>query len=202
MEHRTDEKVRRKSEGIQNIVFFFTFLRYTVWDSVFLIPGLDNVQCEHAGSSMPNPKMFIPQYAHVHGRTEGCRSGPGTCFRKSSAYSQCRRSPHCCIEGQWDHRSIDFRGFRRHEAGFKKIAPDLGIDLEGGGLAHKREMSRLITAWTQARVAAEAKLQVDAVAKAHGVLTTVLPEDWTSMMTAFQVRKAYPRVEAAGPILL
>ena len=52
--------------------------------------------------------------------------------------------------------------------------------------AHKREMSRLISAWKQARLASEAKQQVDAVAKAHGVPTTLLPEDWTSMMLAFR----------------
>ena len=78
-----------------------------------------------------------------------------------------------------------FVGLDDTEAGFKNIAPDLGINLESGGLAH---MSRLITAWKQARVAAEAKLQVDAVANAHGVPTTVLPEDWTSMMTAFRAK--------------
>ena len=50
-------------------------------------------------------------------------------------------------------------------AGFKNIAPDLGIDLVNGGLAHKREMLRLISAWKQARIASETKQQVDAVAK-------------------------------------
>ena len=74
------------------------------------------------------------------------------------------------------------------EAGFKNIAPDVSIDLVNGGLAHKREVSRLISAWEQARIASEAKQQVDAVDKAHGVPTTLLPEDWTSMMLAFQTK--------------
>ena len=79
-----------------------------------------------------------------------------------------------------------FIGLDDTEAGFKSIGPDLGIDLTNGGLAHKREMSRLISAWKQARLASEAKQQVDAVAKAHGVPTSLLAEDWTSMMLAFR----------------
>ena len=67
-----------------------------------------------------------------------------------------------------------FIGLDDTEAGFKSIGPDLGIDLTNGGLARKREMSRLISAWKQARLASEAKQQVDAVAKAHGVPTTLL----------------------------
>ena len=42
-----------------------------------------------------------------------------------------------------------FMGLDDTDAGFKNIASDLGIDLENGGLAHKREMSRLITAWNK-----------------------------------------------------
>ena len=38
----------------------------------------------------------------------------------------------------------------------------------------------------QARLASEAKQQGDAVAEVHGVPTTILPEDWTSMMLAFR----------------
>ena len=87
-----------------------------------------------------------------------------------------------------------FVGRDDKEAGFKNIAPDLGIDLENGGLAHKREMSRLISAWMQARIASEAKHQVDAVAKAHGVPTTLLPEDYNVYDVVFpdKVREAYP----------
>ena len=80
-----------------------------------------------------------------------------------------------------------FVGLDDTEAGFKNIAPDLGVDLVNGGLAHKREMSRLISAWKQARIASETKQQVDAAAKAYGVPTTILPEDWTSMM-AFRTK--------------
>ena len=79
-----------------------------------------------------------------------------------------------------------FIGLDDTEAGFKSIGPDLGIDLTNGGFAHKREMSRLISAWKQARLASEAKQHVDAVAKAHRVPSSFLPEDWTSMMLAFR----------------
>ena len=60
-----------------------------------------------------------------------------------------------------------FVGLDETEAGFKNIALYLGIDLVNGGLAQKREMSRLISAWKQARIASEAKQQVDAVTKAY-----------------------------------
>ena len=48
-----------------------------------------------------------------------------------------------------------FVGLDDTEAGFKNIAPDLGIDFVNGGLADKREMSRLIAAWKQARLTSE-----------------------------------------------
>ena len=86
-----------------------------------------------------------------------------------------------------NHRET-FAGLDDTEAGFKNIAPDLGFDLVNGGLAHKREMSRLISARKQARIASETKHHVDAVAKAHGVATTILPEDWTSMVVAFRTK--------------
>ena len=70
-----------------------------------------------------------------------------------------------------------FVGLDDTETGFKNIAPDLGIDLVNGRFANKREMSLLISAWKQARIASEAKQQVDAVAKV---------EDWTSVMLAFR----------------
>ena len=97
-----------------------------------------------------------------------------------------------------------FVGLVDTEAGFMKNAPDFGIDLENGGVAHKREMSRLITAWKHARVAAETKLQADAAAKVHCVPTSMLPEDWTSLLTAFQkqILKTHSGREATVPIVL
>ena len=55
-----------------------------------------------------------------------------------------------------------------------------------GGLPHKREFARVVTAWKSAKVMAETKLQTDAVARAHGVPVTFFPCDWTSNMTEFK----------------
>ena len=57
----------------------------------------------------------------------------------------------------------------------RKGAADLGFDLATGGLPHKREFARIVTAWKTAKVMAQTKLQTDAVAKAHGVPVTLLP---------------------------
>ena len=67
------------------------------------------------------------------------------------------------------------------ESSLKEGAADLA-----GGLSHKREFARIATAWKTAKVMAETKLQTDAVAKAHGVPVTLLPCDWTSIMTEFK----------------
>ena len=72
------------------------------------------------------------------------------------------------------------------ESSLKEGAADLGFDLATGGLSHKREFARIVTAWKTAKVMAETKLQTDAVAKAHGVPVTLLPCDWTSIMTEFK----------------
>ena len=71
------------------------------------------------------------------------------------------------------------------ESSLKEGAGDLGFDLATGGL-HKREFARIVTAWKTAKVMAETKLQTDAVARAHGVPVTLLPCDWTSIMTEFK----------------
>ena len=72
------------------------------------------------------------------------------------------------------------------ESSLKEGAGDLGFDLATGGLPHKREFARIVTAWKTAKVMAETKLQTDAVARAHGVPVTLLPCDWTSIMTEFK----------------
>ena len=78
-----------------------------------------------------------------------------------------------------------FVGLDDTEAGFKNIAPDLGIDLVNGGLAHKREISRLISAWKHACIASETKhprRPHDAPARRLDVHDVGLPD---------KVRKAY-----------
>ena len=72
------------------------------------------------------------------------------------------------------------------EAALKEGASDLGFDLTTGGLPHKREFARVVTSWKTAKVMSETKLQTDAVARAHGVPVTLLPCDWTSLLTEFK----------------
>ena len=72
------------------------------------------------------------------------------------------------------------------KATLKQGAADLGTDLVAGGLAHKREFARVVTAWKTAKVMSETKLQTDALARAHGVPVTLLPADWTAVMTEFK----------------
>ena len=72
------------------------------------------------------------------------------------------------------------------EAALKEGASDLGFDLTSGGLLHKREFARVVTSWKTAKVMSETTLQTDAVARAHGVPVTLLPCDWTSLLTEFK----------------
>ena len=72
------------------------------------------------------------------------------------------------------------------EAALKEGASDLGFDLTMGGLPHKREFARVVTSWKTAKIMSETKLQTDAVARAHGVPVTLLPCDWTSLLTEFK----------------
>ena len=72
------------------------------------------------------------------------------------------------------------------EAALEDGASDLGFDLTAGGLPHKREFARVVTSWKTAKIMAETKLQTDAVAKAHGLPVTLLPCDWTSILTEFK----------------
>ena len=72
------------------------------------------------------------------------------------------------------------------DSALKEGASDLGFDLTTGGLPHKREFARVVTSWKTAKVMSETKLQTDAVARAHGVPVTLLPCDWTSLLTEFK----------------
>ena len=88
------------------------------------------------------------------------------------------------------------------ESSLKDGASDLGFDLTNGGLPHKREFAKVVTAWKTARIMSETKLQTDAVARAHGVPVTLLPCDWTSIITEFKkkIRKSYRRRSIAFAI--
>ena len=69
--------------------------------------------------------------------------------------------------------------------GFKEtVTAGLGID-PAAGFSHSREMAKVIKAWNSAKLQAEIKTKVDAVAKAHGEPVSMLKCDWISLMTRF-----------------
>ena len=69
--------------------------------------------------------------------------------------------------------------------GFKEaVTAGLGIN-PAVGFSHSREMAKMVKAWHSAKVQAEVKTKVDAVAKAHGEPISMLKCDWISLMTRF-----------------
>ena len=55
------------------------------------------------------------------------------------------------------------------------------------GFPHKRELSKLLTAWDTARVQHETKVQVDSAARAHGQPVTLIEADW-AVLRGFRER--------------
>ena len=96
-----------------------------------------------------------------------------------------------------------FVGLDDNEAGFKNIAPDLGIDPENGGLAHKREVTVdhsmeaspfcFGSQSTSRRCSQGSPSTYDCVTRRLDVYDDCISR---------QVRKAYPRGETSGPIIL
>ena len=52
--------------------------------------------------------------------------------------------------------------------------------------AHKKELAKLKKFWNQAKLQADAKQKVDAVAQAHGEPITMLTCDWSSLTNVFK----------------
>ena len=79
------------------------------------------------------------------------------------------------------------------EEGLKQTAKEaFGIDVNvpENSFPHKREMSKLISAWKEGRLQQDTKEKVDAVSRAHGEPVSRLPGDWEAV-EAFQ--KKYGR---------
>ena len=69
--------------------------------------------------------------------------------------------------------------------GFKEaVTAGLGIN-PAVGFSHSREKDKMVKAWNSAKVQAEVKTKVDAVARAHGEPISMLKCDWISLMTRF-----------------
>ena len=64
------------------------------------------------------------------------------------------------------------------------VSAGLGID-PAMGFSHNREMAKMVKAWNSAKIQADIKTKVDAVAKAHGEPVSMLKCDWISLMTRF-----------------
>ena len=60
----------------------------------------------------------------------------------------------------------------------KKNGANFVINMACGSLSHITEKARVVTAWKQANVMSEIKLQTDVAARAHGQPVTMLPCDW------------------------
>ena len=72
-----------------------------------------------------------------------------------------------------------------------KEAFGINVRVSESSFPHKREMSKLISAWKEGRLQQDTKEKVDAVSRAHGEPVSRLPEDWEAVMEAFQ--KKYGR---------
>ena len=65
------------------------------------------------------------------------------------------------------------------EEGLAKSAREEFVVDPDISFAHKKELAKLKIAWNKAKLPADAKQKVDAVAKAHGEPITMLTCDWT-----------------------
>ena len=79
-----------------------------------------------------------------------------------------------------------FVGLDDSAEGLKALAKDMGIDLESGGMPHRREFARICTAWKKAKAQVEVKTSTEALQPQHGERITMLPEDWTSVIVQFK----------------
>ena len=70
--------------------------------------------------------------------------------------------------------------------GLQTPALDMGIEVAGGGMPHKREFARITTAWKKARAQADIKVTTEALQRQHGEPVAMLPEDWTSVVVQFK----------------
>ena len=97
-----------------------------------------------------------------------------------------------------------FVGLDDSTEGLKALAKDMGIDLESGGMPHRREFARICTAWKKAKAQVEVKTSTEALQRQHGERITMLPEDWTSVIVQFkkEVRNRLTRRRVALTVLL
>ena len=54
------------------------------------------------------------------------------------------------------------------------------------GFTYKRELGKIIKAWSNAKVHSDTKLKIDAVARSHGEPVSMLCADWESLMVTFK----------------
>ena len=60
-----------------------------------------------------------------------------------------------------------------------------GVD-PSKGFAHKRELGKIIKAWSNAKVHSDTKLKIDAVARSHGEPVSMLGADWEALLVTFK----------------
>ena len=88
---------------------------------------------------------------------------------------------HCRIEDR-----ETFTGLADTPEELKTIASDLGINLTDGGMPHKREYAKVLTAWKRTKAQVEVKTSTEALQRQHGEPVRMLAEDWTSVFVKFK----------------
>ena len=88
---------------------------------------------------------------------------------------------HCRIKDR-----ETFTGLADTPEELKTFASDLGINLTDGGMPHKREYAKVLTAWKRTKAQVEVKTSTEVLRRQHGEPVRMLPEDWTSVIVNFK----------------
>ena len=83
-----------------------------------------------------------------------------------------------------------FTGLADTPEELKTIASDLVINLTDGGMPHKREYAKVLTAWKRTKAQVEVKTSTEALQRQHGEPVRMLPEDWTSVIVKVESKYA------------
>ena len=127
---------------------------------------------------------------YLHRREARCRACPGAFPRELAPLAQRPRERHhsMSLSGRPHTERLDQTWTIRKKASNRLSKEVFGIDVyvSENSFPHKREMSKLISAWKEGRLQQDTKEKADAVSGAHVEPVSRLPEDWEAVMEAFQ----------------
>ena len=168
-----EEKLRARSYSLED--------SQTAEPLVYVVSSFDEEQRD----------KLKPEHTHHNGREDASRKAlyhkqHMAAFRKVAT---ARTGSHASTSWRrcWIRRTFLRGTVGLPESMMKKNAANFVINMACGSLSHITEKARVVTAWKQANVMSEIKLQTDVAARAHGQPVTMLPCDWTSRMTGVQV---------------